>query len=172
MAEIAVERRSRIPWWIWMVAVLLILAFVWFISAGRNTGALETAGNVPITGGIPMVSPDTTTVTSLSTFYTVGDPAPYVGRTVEITEPVRVLSVTSDRTFLAGEDTGRRVLVALDQPHNVTEGQTVRLWGEGRRYPGFDEASRTWGFNPNMRSDMDNQQLYIHANRLETVSQP
>jgi hypothetical protein len=171
MAEIAVEKRAKVPWWVWMVAVLLILAFVWIITAGRDT--VNTAENVPVTGGIPMAAPVVpTTVTSLSSFYTVTDPVPYTGRTVEITEPVRVLSAPSDRTFWVGEDTGRRVLVAMDQPHNVTEGQTVRLWGEGRRYPGFEEASRTWGVNPGMRADFDNQQLYIHANRLETVSRP
>lgn len=166
MAEIAVEKRAKVPWWVWMVAVLLILTFVWFITAGRDR--VDTAGNVPVTGGIPMAAPVTTTVTSLSSFYTT-DQSTYVGRRVEITEPVRVLSITSDRTFWVGEDTGRRVLVVSDQPHNVTEGQTVRLWGEGRRYPGFEEASRNWGINANMRADLDNQQVYIHANRLETA---
>jgi hypothetical protein len=181
MAEIAVEPRSRTPWWVWLLTALLIVALVWWISTRNDTTAyVEPAGTATTAAE---TAPMTGALASLTEIYNVTDPTPYVGRTVAIDEPVRVLSVTGDSTFWVGEGTGRQALIVLDeqptpgQPqtegrYDVNPGQTVRIWGDIQRFPGFDEARRMWNVNPNVRSELENQQLYVHANRLEIVSRP
>lgn len=177
MAEIAIEGKSRGSRILWLVAALLIVALIWWLAT-RDREAVNTTGTTMTPAGQTAGS-----ITGLNQLYAVNDAAAFANREVAITEPVRVLSVTGDRTFWVGQGVGQQVLVRLEevatpgQPaiegrYDVTAGQTIRIWGDVRRFPGFTEAQRTWNLNPNVEKELDNQSIYIHANRLEIVTRP
>lgn len=44
MAEIPVQPKRGVPGWVWVVAVLIVLAILWFVFGGRSTGAATTTG--------------------------------------------------------------------------------------------------------------------------------
>jgi multidrug resistance efflux pump len=47
MAEIPVQPKRGVPTWVWVVAVLVILAVLWFILGYRSTPATRTGRAVP-----------------------------------------------------------------------------------------------------------------------------
>ncbi len=177
MAEIAVERRSGgIPWWVWLLAALLVGAIIWWIVDAREP---ENRAYYPAQDATMPAATTAGTVTTANALF-AGDVASLEGRRVELSDPVSVTSVTGDRTFWVSGN-GQQMLVVLDQQptpgategrYDINAGQTVRIWGDVRRFPGFDEARSRWNVGENMRAQLENQRVYIHANRLEVVSRP
>jgi hypothetical protein len=164
MAEIAVERRRGFPWWIWLLGAAALLLILWALLAGDGgRGEAERAAGEP--------------VTELSAFRGVADPEQLVGRSVEI-ETASVASVTGDRDFWVSDGQGGQVLVILDQVptpaqpgiegrYDVNPGQTISIYGEVQRFPGWQEAQSQWNLDAQYRSQFENQPVYIAANRLE-----
>jgi hypothetical protein len=163
MAEIAVERKAKIPWWAWLLIALGIILLLWLILGPAATE--ERAAT-------------TETIRDISVLYNVDNPDALVNRPVQISE-AQVLGVTGDRDFWIGERQGREVLVILNQVmtpqqpriegrYDVNAGQTIAiLEGEVRRFPGWDEAQSSWNLNPELRSRFENQRIYIAADKLD-----
>ena len=173
MAEIAVERRKAFPWWAWLLIALAGLLLVWALF-GRDPGGEADVERQRAAGPI----------LNLSDFYAAENPESLVGRNVRI-DNANVLSVTGDRDFWIGEAQGRQVLVILNesmtpkQPgiegrYDVNPGQTISIVeGEVKRFPGWDEARSRWNVNPDLRSNFENQRVYIEAEKLSiTDSRP
>jgi hypothetical protein len=164
MAEIAVERKRGLPWWAWLLIALAALLLAWALFDRRGTGEAQrqrAAGPV----------------TDLTVFYALDNAAELVGRDVRI-ESANVLSVTGDRHFWVGDKEGRQVLVILNevptpnQPqiegrYDVNPGQKISIVeGEVKRSPGWEEARSQWNIDPSLRSNYENQRVYIAASKL------
>ena len=182
MAQIAVERKSSSAWVWWLLAAIIIAALLWFfIGRDRDTYPAAAATSTAAEATSSMAS-NTGALTSLAPLLNPADSS-LAGRQVAITDPVRVLSVTGDKTFWVGQGTGQQALVFLEevptpnQPaiegrYDITPGQTVKIWGDVRSMPSFDVAQRDWKASPSLRQEYEQQKVYIHANRLEVASRP
>jgi hypothetical protein len=166
MAEIAVRRKPVIPVWAWLLIGLALIALLWAFF-GRDRGWLGGADRYRA-GAID----------DLALLYNVSNPDSLVGREVRI-DNAKVLSVTGDRHFWVGDREGRQVLVMLDetatpgQPriegrYDVNPGQTIAITdGEVKRVPAWDEARSRWNIDENLRSNFENQRVYVEAKKLE-----
>lgn len=165
MAEIAVRRKPIIPIWAWILIGLAIVALLWLFLGNR--GAMGDAERNRAGA-----------INDLALLYNVTDAEPLVGREVRI-DNARVLSVTGDRDFWIGAGEGRQVLVVLNQTmtpnqpaiegrYDVNPGQNIAIVdGEVKRMPGWDEARSRWNLDEKLRSNFENQRVYIEADKLE-----
>lgn len=176
MAEIAVEKKGGMAWLLWLLIAIALIVFLWWFFAGRNSNAQATGdrGRAVETASGPIRNP--------ATIYAASDPQALVGRKVEL-QNARVLSVTGDNIFWVGEGEGKQVLVFLDekatpgQPrtegrYDVTPGQSVNVYGETERFPGWETAQSQWHADQSLRSNFEAQKVYVHANRLEIQTRP
>jgi hypothetical protein len=172
MAEIAVERKNRFPWWAWLLIAPAALLMLWiFLAPERGTGIIGSADRERTTGE---------PIGDLAVIYSTNDPNALAGRSVHI-EDARVLSVTGDKQFWVGPDENRRVLVILDevptptQPriegrYDVNPGQNVTINGRVERFPGWEAAQARWNADPKLRSQYESQPVYIHADGLQITN--
>lgn len=176
MAEIAIEKKSQAaPWWLWLILALLIIGgLIWYFSARKESAAASNYSGA--------AASESGAITDMSVLYNVNNQSGYVGRTVS-SAPVRVLSVTGDRTFWVGDDVGRQALVLLNetptpgQPategrYNVNPGQMVRVFGHVERFPGFAAAQRMWNVGDGTKAQLDEQKVYVVADRLDITQRP
>ena len=166
MAEIAVQRKPIIPIWAWLLIALGIIALLWLFFA-RDRGAVAETDRYR-TGAID----------TLALLYNPTDPQSLVGREVRI-DNATVLSVTGDRDFWIGDAEGRQVLVILNQTmtpgqpaiegrYDVNPGQTIAITdGEVKQFPSWDEARSRWNLDEKIRSNFENQRVYIEADKLD-----
>lgn len=171
MAEIAVER--KFPWWAWLLIALAVIVLLW-VLLGRDRGGMASDAERDKTVAGQQDGP----ISDLAMFYNAENPEMLIGRQVRI-ENANVLSVTGDRDFWVGDTEGRQVLVVLNevptpnQPriegrYDINPGQKVAiLEGEVKRFPGWDEARSRWNIDPKLRSNFENQRVYIEADKLD-----
>ena len=111
----------------------------------------------------------------------IQNPNAYVGNPVQLKE-IKVFSVVGDRTFWVGENDTQRLFVvldkSLDQPArqewslDINKGQTVAISGEVRKVPAAEEIQDRWrGLSDSERAPLEDQQVYLHAERIDIVSQ-
>lgn len=144
MAEIPVEKKAGVPWWVWLLGALLLLGLLWWLLGSNDREATETAAVAPVETPVAMeplpgtIAPaaDTGPITDLAMITGAADPAALTGRQVQLTG-VPVPEVPGDRTFLVGEGANRLfVFLPEDAPGlptedsvNVNPGQRVNLSG-------------------------------------------
>ena len=176
MAEIAVEKKSSMSWLVWLLLAAAIILLLWWIFSrnGRDADVTERGRVADIVADGP--------IRDGAILYGAADATQHVGRQVEL-QNARVLSVTGDANFWVGEAEGRQLLVHLDeqrtpnQPgtegrYDVNPGQTVNVYGDVRAFPGWSTAESEWKVDPSLRSNFENQRVYVHANRLDIVNRP
>ncbi len=178
MAEIAIEKKSQgTSWWLWLLLALIVIGgLIWYFAARDRDSSTETRNRSDTT------ATNSGTITDMSVLYNVSNPSDYVGRTVS-SAPVRVLSVTGDRTFWVGDAIGRQSLVVLKQQatpgqpategrYDVNPGQMVKVYGQVERFPGFAEAQKMWNVNDSTKAQLDVQKVYVAADRLDITQRP
>lgn len=181
MAEIPVERKSRVPWWLWLIALLLLGLLLWWLfdKPGPRyvTGepeSVDAAATAPSESAAPVETAAVTgpPITDVLLIVDAPDRPVLAGREVRLTN-APVLDVVGDRTFFVGPDANRRLFVVLnetpvpgDSAIDINAGQTVNLQGVLRR-PGDGVI----GGQPieGMPADTD---LFLHAQTAEIVARP
>lgn len=167
MAEIPVTKKSGIPWWVWLILALVVIAIAWWLIASGDDDAETTAVQEPVPA-VESAGP----ITDLTTILNVADRSTLTGREVQLTG-VPVGEVVGDRTFYVGSG-DQRVFVVLDevatpgQPgvegrYDVTTGQTINLSGS------VQPASAIPGEIEGLPAGAD---TVIRAQRLEITSRP
>lgn len=188
MAEIPVERKSGIPWWVWLLLALLAFGLlIWLfnrddeneVAVADTTPAVvtpaETPGAIAPAADANMAAGTATgPITDIAMLVGATNLASMVGRPVQLTN-VRVQDVVGDRTFWVGPDANQRAFVVLNE--QPTPGQPP----EGRYNV---EPSQVIGINGVVRNVTDpafggtpieglpaGQQAVIHAQSLDSVQQ-
>lgn len=187
MAEIPVEKRSRMPWWIWVLALLLLAGIIWWIvdDDADEVAVVPPAAVEPV---VPMAPVDPAAagseITDPLVIVAVPDRLPLVGRTVRLTA-VEVQDVIGDQAFWIGPDENQRVLVAMqevpppgyptDADIDINPGQTINLVGQVRRMPalaGEDLARTETAFGEAFARAAQDEQVYIFAQAADVVARP
>lgn len=153
--EIPVKKKSAVPWWLWLVAAILLLGLVWWLLADRGDDAeFRTAAGAESPAAAvapdpysaepaePVLAPPAAAgaqgpITDLAAILESDERRSLIGREFQLAE-VRVLDVVGDRTFWVGEG-DRRVFAALrevpppgwptDADININPRQTVSIRG-------------------------------------------
>lgn len=155
--EIPIKKKSASPWWLWLIAGLLLLGLIWWLVAGRSGDAddstpatAETEVQETVTAPTPAAerpirpaSADPASadaegpITDLATVLNAEDRRALIGREFQLSD-VRVLNVVGDRTFWVGEG-DKRVFAALrevpppgwptDADIDINPRQTVSIRG-------------------------------------------
>lgn len=189
MAEIPIERKSGIPWWVWLILALVIALLIWMFSgdddADRvatdlNPAAVAPVAVAPIGDGAMTAAPNdqagTGPITDLAMITGASGLTSMIGRPVQLGN-VRVQAVVGDRTFWVGPSADQRALVVLNevptpnQPgvegrYDVTTGQVINVNGTIRNIndPAFVS-------NP-IEGLPGGQTAVIHADSLNIVQRP
>lgn len=133
MAEIPVTKKSGLPWWVWLLLALLVLALIYFLflAGDDDVDTVErTDVEVVETAGV---------ITDLTTIEQ-GTAATLAGRRVDL-DGVTVESMAGDRGFTVTDGLGASAFVVLqevvpgpdsgaDGDVNVDAGQTLDITGE------------------------------------------
>lgn len=135
MAEIPVQQKSGIPWWVWLLLGLLVIGLlVWLFTRDDDdrVGASQAEQPVAIApvadpamdtnmavgtaapAGATGAAGDTGPITDLAAIAGAGDMSALVGRNVQLSN-VRVQSVVGDRTFWVEGEGGQRAFVVLNE---------------------------------------------------------
>lgn len=132
MAEIPVQKKGGIPWWVWLLLLALIaILLVWWIADDDD---VEPVGVAPVATETvtPAVPADTNAmdvnaqgpITDLGMLTGTIDPA-WDGRQVQLTR-VPVQSVVGDASFWVGTNEANRVYAVLTEertPGTPIEGE-------------------------------------------------
>lgn len=160
MAEIPVEKKGGMPWWVWLLLALLVAALLWWLLDDRDRG--ERVAAAPYqqesvapaetgVGGVTATAPGAPAapgadaasgpITSLAAIGGATGSGEIVGRQVEL-NGVPVLEMVSDAGFYIGSSPEERVYVLLDEQKtpnqpgegrvNVNKGQSIALSGTVR----------------------------------------
>ena len=194
MANIPVQRKSGIPWWVWALLGLVLLALLGLFlgnpfdrreaagpgaATGAGAKASPAAAASPATGAGAKASPAAAgPVTDLP----IGQPdqlAALAGRPVQL-GGVKVQSVVGDKTFWVGPSATQRLFVFLEEDTtagqkvegkvDVNPGQTVALTGEIRRLPSAGEAQQQLNMSPQVFEAASQDQIYLFARSVQVVS--
>ena len=131
MAEIPVERKGGIPWWVWaLLAAILIALAIWWIAADDD---VETAEPVAVEAVEPLAPGPVAPVAGeadMTIASILASPGQFVGRD-DFQAEVAVPEVPTDRGFWV-EDQGQRLFaVIVDEPREVpldiNSGQRLRV---------------------------------------------
>ena len=191
MAEIKVQRKTGVPWWLLLLLAVLAFGLIWWLVArsGNNDADTDLLAEAPPAATAPGLAGGdagaTATgepaagdaVTDVNTILNAGDARTLVGRDVRL-EDVAVQEMVGDAAFWIGASGGERVLVILDQQIpspppsvegrvNVNAGQTVDVRGRMRAATDLPPAA---GLEPREREAARGQQVYIWADSAEVVS--
>lgn len=137
MAEIPVTKKSGLPWWVWLLLALLVLALIYFLFLAGDDD-VDTAQverdrvEVVETAGV---------ITDLTTIEQ-GTAATLSGRRVDIND-VTVGTMYGDRGFSVTDQAGATVFVLIDEvvpgpdtgddgDVDVNDGNVVSFTGEVR----------------------------------------
>lgn len=188
MAEIPIEKKSAVPWWVWAIAALLIIGLIWWMMDEADE-ANDVAAIVPPVAQVTPLAPAASAAEIIDPvlIIAVPDRRPLIGRTVRLTD-VRVLDVIGDQAFWIGSGPDQRVLVAIqevpepgapgqltDADININPGQTINLSGQVRALPsltGTDRAAIDSMFGPSFATAAQNEQIYIYARAADIVTRP
>lgn len=167
MAQIAVERKGGIPWWVWLIAVLIIIGIIaYFATANNNNQAVVAPGSTGEAARTAIVDP--------LVLYNPADPTVLAGNRVELA-PVKVLSVAGNNAYWVGESANRDFLLVLGpqiQQTTLAPGEVVRIYGTAERFPGYERASQMWNLNANDRAAFNRQTVYVNADRIDVTNRP
>ncbi|MDT0575284.1 hypothetical protein RM533_03700 [Croceicoccus sp. F390] len=131
MAEIPVEKKGGIPWWVWLLLAAIIVALL--IWAFSDDDDVEVVDNAAVVGAPvePSVTEDTVApvvadgaITDLSTLLAATDGS-LVGRDVQLTN-VLAGDVPDDAGFWIMGDNNQKMWVVLDEvrtPNTPIEGR-------------------------------------------------
>ena len=158
MAEIPVEKKSGVPWWVWLLLALLVAALLWWMldddDAPEQVAAAPYEEVAAPVEADAVLGPQTTTaappagataasgpITDMGAIAGATAAGEIVGRQVEL-DRVPVLEMVSDAGFYIGSSPSDRVYVLLDEQKtpnqpgegrvNVNKGQTIGLTGTVR----------------------------------------
>lgn len=157
MAEIPLEKKGGIPWWVWLLLALLVAALLWWLLDDRDepeqvaaapyeqvapAADADAVGATPTTTApAPGAGAASGPITDLAAIAGAAASGEIVGRQVEL-NGVPVLEMVSDAGFYIGSSPAQRVYVLLDEQKtpnqpgegrvNVNKGQTVGLSGTVR----------------------------------------
>ncbi|MEJ7708349.1 MAG: hypothetical protein WKF84_00430 [Pyrinomonadaceae bacterium] len=189
MAEIPVERKSGLPWWLPLLALLGLLLFGFLLMRGcndraavvntndninRNANSITNTSNA--NARITTENTGTATgarVTDVNIFGSTTDKMSLVGRGVEV-QNVKVNRVLSDHVFTVTSGSSE-LFVMLDESLDsgggkerqiqARSGQLVNLGGTFQRVPNNETSGERGGGGLNAREyqQMANQQVYLHA---------
>ena len=179
MAEIPVEKTNR--GWLWPVLLVLAAIVIVAIILWPRNDYDGVAASSPPTATSP-VTETNGPIADLSRLIQPNNPDALDGTQVDI-KNARVLSVTGDKSFWVGQDASNQVLVVLDEQatpslpfregrYDVNPGQSIEVQGQVRKFPGFDEARDKWKIDPKLKSQFEDQKIYIAANKLSILSRP
>lgn len=173
MAEIPIEKKGGMPWWIWLVLLLLVAAIAWFLLSDDE---VEVAKNEVVAEQVEMTSPVANadgegpidTLTSLM----AAPLATMVGQNVAF-DAVPVESVTGDMAFYIGENVQSRAYVVFDEvktPNLAKEGKVDVNSGSQVAITGNIMSSETpmpEGVNAVIPEGVD---AYIFAETIDVVN--
>lgn len=191
MAEIPVERKSGLPWWLPLLALLGLLLIGFLLMRGRNDRAASvntndnnnfnrnagSAANVS-NANARMTTENVGTatgerVTDINVFGQAADKMSLVGRSVEV-QNVKVNRVLSDHVFTVTSGSSE-LFVMLDEKLDTgggkerqiqaRAGQLVNLGGTFQRVPNNETSGERagGGMNADEYRQMADQQVYLHA---------
>lgn len=180
MAEIPVERKTGIPWWAYVLGLVVLLALIVLLMRGcgtTTTGALDKPDGPARISAQGVGTATGERVTDVNVFGSAVDKKSLEGRDVEL-QNVSVKRVLSDRVFTvtAGTD---EMFVMLDNRLNTgaaeeaiqtRPGQMVNLSGNFQGVP--DEQTKEElgrGLNQQEYQQMKGQQIYLHATQARNV---
>lgn len=125
MAEIPVEKKSGIPWWVWaLLGALLLIALIWWATDDDEDAAYVAPATTPPAVTQEATAPVAGPITDVSVLLG-GIDQTMVGREVRLSG-VNVLEAVSDAGFWIGESSERRIYAVLDEvrtPQTATEGR-------------------------------------------------
>ena len=195
MARIPVERkRTGIPWWAWLLLALAVAALLWFLFDLFNrdpTEARDLNVEVPAVTAAPageqagaapageQAGAAAAPITDMLIIVDTPDKASLVGKRVQFTN-VTVQSVVGDKTFWIGPSKDQQLFVVLEEDPSagategqvdVNAGQTVTITGEIRKLPSMEEARSQWGLSEANTAELENQQVYLHAQQVQISGQ-
>ncbi len=136
MAEILVKRKSGVPWWAWLVGLLLIIGLLWFWlgrdepnrMVGASSPAAAPANSVayaPTAGSNPAAAPavlsaaPVAAVTDPGIYAATADKASLAGREVALTG-VKAIRIVGPKTFTVSSGSDELlVMIDPDLSHGV-----------------------------------------------------
>lgn len=134
MAEIPVQKKSGVPWWVWLILAALIAAvLIWIFTADDTAQDADVAATSadtemqmsdPLTGNAEAADGSSEAFTDLGTLLAASQ-GDLTGRNVDLTD-VEVESLEGDMSFYIGSDERNRMLVVFEQvptPRTATEGR-------------------------------------------------
>lgn len=180
MAHIPVEKKSGTPWWVWLLALLLIGGVIWLFAEMFDDEPDEDdfATTEVIDDPVDTTPP---VLTSLSTLLSANNPTAYFGRRVDV-DDIPVTSLAGDSTFWVYPDgrDGERIFVVLrglgesesgpgtgaDGVYNVDDSEVIDIEGTVMDLGPNDPS--VWGLRGADASMVAGQRFYIQASELDT----
>ncbi len=111
MAEIPVERKSGVPWWLWLVGLLLIISVLWF-WLGRNDRDRVVGASTPEAAAAPASSVAYAPTQALNPAAASAPAMDSAASGAAVTDP-GIYAATADKASLAGREaafTGAKVV--------------------------------------------------------------
>ncbi len=146
MAEIKVERKSAVPWWVWLVGLLLIIAVLWFwlgrddrdravqtLSPAAAVAPASSVANVPTEALNPAAAPvaamdpavSNASVTDPGFYAATADKVSLAGREAAL-DGVKVVRIVGPKTFTVASGSDE-LFVIIDQDLNSGVGSQGRI---------------------------------------------
>jgi hypothetical protein len=199
MTNIPIEKKKGVPWWVWLLIVLLVLAGAWLLfgllndddsdvavaDEGSSVTETDTATgeedeNEDAATGDGAGPTQTGPITDLTAVFGAADAASLVGRQVQLDEPVLVQSVVGDATFWVGPSQDQQVFVFLEENADaagpeglvdVNEGQRVLITGTAEQLPPIEQARQQFDLSEQNSATLDGEQIYLRAQQVEVVQE-
>ncbi|PLY45822.1 hypothetical protein CSZ94_04320 [Janthinobacterium sp. ROICE36] len=102
MAEVQVERKSAVPWWLWLIGLLLIIALLWF-WLGRDYRDRVVGAPTPETAAAPASSVANAPIQALNPAPASAQAMGSAASSAAVTDP-GIYAATADKASLAGRD--------------------------------------------------------------------
>ena len=201
MTRIPIEKKKGVPWWVWLLVALALLAGAWLLfglldddddvdvdvtgdapSATATTGE-EAEDTAELDSPSPSPTPSPTPagpITDLATVLGAADPAGLAGRAVDLEQPVLVQSVVGDATFWVGPGQDQQVFVFLEENAapagaeglvDVNQGQRVLVTGTVEKLPPMEQARQQFDLSDENSATLDGEQIYVRAEQVEVVQE-
>lgn len=175
MAEVHVERKAGVPWWVWLLAALLLIGLIWWAVAA-NTGQQTAGGDatVAVTAPADQAGPDVVVVRAIPVVAIRATPIEFIGKPVAGT--ATVAEVVSDRGFwLRGEEGTDRIFAVLDDsiaesPPDVNAGQQVRLEGIAYDVARLEQLP-VKKLEADARQMLQNEPVFLHVQNIEILGE-
>lgn len=171
MAEIPVERKQGVPWWVWLLGALALLGLLGLLTRGCNDGGAAVNTNLNGNTNLAVANLNTNAnlgtansninvagvgnasganVTDINLFGNTADKQSLVGRRVDL-QSVRVTRVLSDHLFTVTSGSGEMFAIldenldtagGREERIKIRTGQTLNLGGTFQRVPTSGELTQ------------------------------